>query len=122
MQTRSNINQPPPIPPRQRLPSMFLQPSNQPGLQIQHVLEAHQRNPKKEVHESLLKSKNKLGNQTKAPNSFPCFGQDTSQEITSPKIREIRNCFQSGDFRKIETAQINLSDSSNTSQNLLPAL
>ena len=55
-QTSSNIiNQPSPIPPRPRQPSLFLQTSNEPGLQIQHVLEAHQRNPKKEVHESLLK-------------------------------------------------------------------
>ena len=56
----NNINQPPPIPPRPKQPSLFLQTSNEPGLQIQHVLEAHQRNPKKEVHESLLKSKNNL--------------------------------------------------------------
>ena len=82
-QTSSNIfNQPPPIPPRPRQPSMLLQPSNEPGLQ--HVLEAYQRNPKKEVHESLLKSKNKLGNQTNAPNPFPCFDKDASQELTSP--------------------------------------
>ena len=84
-QTSSNIfNQPPPIPPRPRPPSMFLQPSSEPGLQIQHVLETHQKNPKKEVYESLLKSKNKLGNQTNAPNPFVCFDKDTSQELTSP--------------------------------------
>ena len=43
-QTSSNIiNQPPPIPPQPRQPSLFLQTSNEPGLQIQHVLEAHQK-------------------------------------------------------------------------------
>ena len=73
-QTSSNfINQPPSIPPRPRQPSLFLQTSNKPRLQIQHVLEAHQRNPKKEVHESLLKSKNNLENQTNAPNPFPAL-------------------------------------------------
>ena len=47
-QTSSNIiNQPPQITPRPRQPSLFKQISNEPGLQIQHVLEAHQRNPKK---------------------------------------------------------------------------
>ena len=57
-QTSSNIfNQPPPLPPRPRQPSLVLQTSNEPGLQIQHVLEAHQRNPKKEVHESLQNRK-----------------------------------------------------------------
>ena len=71
-QTGSNIfNQLPPKPPRPRQPSLFLQTPNEPGLQFQHALEAHQRNPKKEVHESLLKSKNKLENQTNAPNLFP---------------------------------------------------
>ena len=85
MQTSSNIfNQPPPIPPRPRQPSIFLQTSDEPGLQILHVLEAHQRNPEKEVHESLLKSKNNLENQTNAPNPFPYFDKDTSQEFTSP--------------------------------------
>ena len=70
-QTSSNIfNQPPPIPPRPRQPSLLLQTSNEPGLQIQYVLEAHQRNPKKEVQENLIKSKNKLENQTNAPNPF----------------------------------------------------
>ena len=84
-QTSSNfINQPPPIPPRPRQPSLFLQTSNEPGLQIQHVLEAHQRNPKREVHESLLKSKNNFENQKNAPNPFPYFDKDTSQEFTSP--------------------------------------
>ena len=37
------FNQPPPISPRPRHPSMFLQPSNEPGFQIQHVLEAHKK-------------------------------------------------------------------------------
>ena len=84
-QTSKNIiNQPPPIPPRPRQPSLFLQTSIEPGLQIQHVLEAHQRNPKKEVHESLLKSKNNFENQINAPNPFPYFDKDTSQEFTSP--------------------------------------
>ena len=70
-QTSSNfINQPPPIPPRPRQPSLFLQISNEPGLQIQHVLEAHQRNPKREVHESLLKSKNKFEKPNKCSQSF----------------------------------------------------
>ena len=42
-QTSSNIfNQPPPKPPRPRQPSPFLQTFNEPGLQIQHVLQAHQ--------------------------------------------------------------------------------
>ena len=46
--TSCNIfNQPPPIPPRPRQRSMFLQPSNEPGFQNQHVLEVHQRNTKK---------------------------------------------------------------------------
>ena len=85
-QTSSNkCNQTPPIPPQPRQPSLFLQTSDEPGLQIQHVLEAHQRNPKKEVHESLLKSKNSLENQTNAPNPFPCFDKGTSQEFTSTK-------------------------------------
>ena len=67
-QTSSDIfNQPP----RPRQPSLFLQTSNEPGLQIQHVLEAHERNPKKEVHESPLKSKTNLGNQKNVPNPFP---------------------------------------------------
>ena len=85
-QTSSNIiNQPPPIPPRPRQPLLFLQTSNEPGLQIQHVLEAHQRNPKKRVHESLLKSKNNLENQTNAPSPFPYFDKYTSQEFISPQ-------------------------------------
>ena len=70
-QTSSNIiNQPPPIPPRPRQPSLFLQTSNEPRLQIQLVLEAHQENPIKEIHESL-KSKNNFENQINAPNLFP---------------------------------------------------
>ena len=45
-QTSSNIfNQPPPIPPRPRQPSLVLQPSNETGVHFQHVLETHQRNP-----------------------------------------------------------------------------
>ena len=41
-QTSSNIfNQPPQVPPRPRQPSLFLQTSNEPGLQIQHVPESH---------------------------------------------------------------------------------
>ena len=123
-QTSSNLfNQPPPIPPRPRQPSMFLQTSNEPGLQIQHVLEAHQRNPKKEVHESLLKSKNNLENQTNAPNPFPCFDKDTSQEFTSPTKSgklEIASNLVNRDVCDIETAQISLSDNFDTSQNLLP--
>ena len=68
-QTSSNIiNQPPPIPPRPRQPSFCLQTSYEPGLQIQHVLGSHQRNPKKEVHESLLKSKKNFENQINASN------------------------------------------------------
>ena len=125
-QTSSNIfNQPPPLPPRPRQPSLFLQTSNEPGLQIQHVLEAHQRNPKKEVHESLLKSKNNLENQTNAPNPFPCFDKDTSQEFTSPtrsgKLKIASNLVNR-DVCGIETAQINLSDKFDTSQNLLPPI
>ena len=43
-QTSSNIfNQAFPLPPRPRRPSMFLQTFNEPGLQIEHVLEAHQK-------------------------------------------------------------------------------
>ena len=124
-QTSSNIfNQPPPLPPRPRQP-LFLQTSNEPGLQIQHVLEAHQRNPKKEVHESLLKSKNKLENQTNAPNPFPCFDKDTSQEFTSPTRSgklEIASNLVNRDVCDTETAQINLSDKFDTSQNLLPPI
>ena len=125
-QTSNNIiNQPPPIPPRPRQPSLFLQTSNEPGLQIQHVLEAHQRNPKKEVHESLLKSKNNFENQINAPNPFPYFDKDTSQEITSPtKLEklEIASTLVNRQVNEIETAQINLSDNFNTSQNLLPSI
>ena len=124
MQTSSNLfNQPPPIPPRPRQSSLFLQTSNEPGLQIQHVLEAHQRNPKKEVHESLLKSKNNLENQTNAPNPFPCLDKDTSQEFISPTRSgklEIASNLVNRDVCDIETAQINLSDNFDTSQNLLP--
>ena len=125
-QTSSNfINQPPPIPPRPRQPSLFLQTSNEPGLQIQHVLEAHQRNPKSEVHESLLKSKNNFENQTNAPNPFPYFDKDTSQEFTSPtklgKL-EIASTLKNRQVNEIETAQINLSEIFNTSQNLLPPI
>ena len=120
-QTSSNIfNQPPPIP-----PSMFLQTSNEPGLQIQHLLEAHQRNPKKEVHESLLRSKNNLEKQTNAPNPFPYFDKDTSQEFTSPtRLGKLENASNlvNGDIREIETAQVHLSDNFNTSQNLLPPI
>ena len=117
------INQPPPIPPRPRQPSLFLQTSNEPGLQIQHVLEAHQRNPKKEVRKSFLKSKNNLENQTKAPNPFAYFDKDISQEFTSPKRLgklEIASNLVNRDVLETETAQINLSDNFNTSQNLLP--
>ena len=84
-QNSSNtFNQAPPIPPQPRQPPLFLQTWNEPGLQIQHGLEAHQRNPKKETHESPLKLKNKLENQTNALNPFPYFDKDTSQESTSP--------------------------------------
>ena len=65
------IDQPPPIPPQPRQPSLLLQTSNEPELQIQHVHEAHQRNPKKEVRESLLKSKNSLENKQMLPILFP---------------------------------------------------
>ena len=125
-QTSSNIfNPPPPIPPWPRQPSSFLQTSNEPGLQIQHVLEAHQRNPIKDVHESLLKSKNNLENQTNAPNPFPCFDKGTSQEFTSPTRSvklEIASNLVNRDVREIETAEINLSDNFNTLQNLLPPI
>ena len=125
-QTSSNIfNQPPPIPPRPRQPSLFLQTSNEQGLQIQHVLEAHQRNLKKEVHESLLRSKNNLEKQTNAPNPFPYFDKDTSQEFTSPtRLGKLENASNlvNRDIRKLETAQIHLSDNFNTSQNLLPPI
>ena len=125
-QTSSNIfNQPPPLPPRPRQPSLFLQTSNEPGLQIQHVLEAHQRNPKKEVHESLLKSKTKLGNEINVPNPFPCFDKDISQKFTSPTRSgklEIASNLVNRDVCDIETAQINLSDNFDTSQNLLPPI
>ena len=87
------------------------------------MLEAHQRNPKKEVHESLLKSKNNLENQTNAPNPFHCFEKDTSQEFTSPTISgklAIVSNLVNRDVCDIETAQINLSDNFDTSQNLLP--
>ena len=125
-QTSSNIfNQPPPLPPRPRQPSLFLQTSNEPGLQIQHVLEAHQKNPKKEVHESLLKSKTKLGNELNVPNPFPCFDKDISQKFTSPTKSgklEIASNLVNRDVCDIETAQINLSDNFDTSQNLLPPI
>ena len=125
-QTSSNIfNQPPPIAPRPRQPSLFLQISNEPGLQIQHVLEAHQRSRKKEVHENLLKSKNNLENQTNALNPFPYFDKDTSQEFTFPtklvKL-EIASNLVKRDVREVETAQINLSDKFNTSKNLMPPI
>ena len=125
-QTSSNIiNQPPPIPPRPRQPSLFLQTPNEPGLQIQHVLEAHQRNPKKEVQESLLKSKNNFENQINVPNPFPYFDKDTSREFTSStrlgKL-EIASTLVNRQVNEFETAQINLSDNFNTSQNLLPPI
>ena len=51
LQTSSNIFNPPhPIPQRPKQPLLFLQTSNEPGNQIQHFLEAHERNPKKRVH------------------------------------------------------------------------
>ena len=125
-QTSSNIiNQPPPIPPWPRQPSWFLQTSNEQSLQIQHVLEAHQRNPKKEVQESLLKSKNNFENQINAPNPFPYFDKDTSHEFTSPtRLRklEIASTLVNRQVKEIETAQIKLSDNFNTSQNLLPPI
>ena len=125
-QTSSNIfNQPPLIPPRPKQPSLFLQTSHEPGLQIQHVLEAHQRSPKKEVHENLLKSKNNLENRTNAPNPFPYVDKDTSQEFTSPKKLGklvIASNLVNRDVRDIETAQINLSDNFKTSRNLLPPI
>ena len=89
------------------------------------MLEAHQRNPKKEVHEGLLKSKNKFENQINAPNPFPYFDKDTSQEFTSPARLgkfEIASNLVNRQDGEIETAQINLSDNFNTSQNLLPPI
>ena len=89
------------------------------------MLEAHQRNPKREVHESLLKSKNNFENQINAPNPFPYFDKDTSQEFTSPtKLRkvEIASTLKNRQVNEIETAQINLSDNFITSQNLLPPI
>ena len=80
---------------------------------------------KKEVHESLLKSKTNLGNQTKAPNPFPCIDKDTSQDFTSTtksEKLEIASNLVNRDVREIETAQINLSDNFNTSQNVLPPI
>ena len=89
------------------------------------MLEAHRRNPKKEVHERLLKSKTNLENQTNGPNPFPYFDKDTSQEFTSPtrlgKLKIASNLVKR-DVREIETAQINLRDNFNTSQNLLPPI
>ena len=125
-ETSSNIiNQPPPIPPRPRQLSLFLQTSNEPGLQIQHVLEAHQRNPKKDIQESLLKSKNNFENQMNAPNTFPYFDKDTSQEFTSPKRLgklDIASTLLNRQVNETETAQIKLIDNFNTSQNLLPPI
>ena len=76
-----------------------------------------------EVRESLLKSKNNLENQTNAPNPFPYFDKDTSQELTSPKrlgkFKTASNLVNR-DVLETETAQINLSDNFNTSQNFLP--
>ena len=89
------------------------------------MLEAHQRNPKKELYESLLKSKNNLENQTNDPNPFPYLDKETSQEFTSPKKQgklEIASNLVNRDVHKIETAQINLSDNFNKSQNLLPPI
>ena len=89
------------------------------------MLEGHQRNPKKEGHESLQKLKNNIENQTIAPNPFPYFDKDTSQEFTSPTILgklEIASNLVNRDVRESETAQINLSDNFNTSQNLLPPI
>ena len=61
--------------------------------------------------------------QTNAPNLFPCF--DTNQEFTSPtrsfKIKFASNLVNR-DVREIKTAQINLSDNFNTSENLLPPI
>ena len=81
--------------------------------------------PKKEVHESLLKSKTILENQASARNLFPCFDKDSSREFTSPSRSgklEISTNLVNRDVCEIETAQINLSDNFNTSQNLLPPL
>ena len=89
------------------------------------MLEAYQINPKNEVHESLLKSENNFENQTNAPNPFPYFDKDTSQEFRSPKKLgklEIISNPVNRDARKFETAQINLSDSFNTWPSLLPPI
>ena len=108
----------------QRRNLMFLQTSNEPGLQIQHELYVHQRNPRKKVYKSP-DSKNNLENQRNAPNHFPYFDKDTSQELTSPtksgKLAVVFNLV-SRDVHGIETAQINLSDNVNMSQNLSPPL
>ena len=89
------------------------------------MLKAHQRNPKKKVHESLLKPKTNLENQTNAPNPFPCFDKDTRNEFTSQtrlgKL-EIASNLVNRNVPKIETAKINLSDNFNTSQILLPPI
>ena len=59
------------------------------------------------------------------PILFPGIDQDTSQEFTSAKrlgkLEKASNLVKR-DFREIETAQINLSDNFNTSQNLLPPI
>ena len=59
------------------------------------------------------------------PILFPYFDKDTSQEFTSPtrlgKL-EIASTLLNRQVNEIETAQINLSDNFNTSQNLLPPI
>ena len=98
------FNQPPPIPPRPRQPSMFLQPPNEPGFQIQHVLEAHQWNPKKEV---LLKSKYNLGNQTNASTLFLLLWQRSQPRIHISNFigeLEIASNLVNRDLSEIETA------------------
>ena len=117
-QTRSNIfNQPPPIPPRPMQPPLFLLPSRKTGPQIQHVLEAHQKNPIKAVNESLLKSKNNLENQSNTPNPITCSDKETGQKFTSlTKSGEliIASNLVNRDVREKETAQFNWCNNFNT--------
>ena len=66
-----------------------------------------------------------MKNQINAPNPFPYFDKDTSQEFTSPtrlgKL-EIASTLKNRQVIEIETAQINLSGNFNMSQNLLPPI
>ena len=89
---------------------------------MQHVFEAHQRNPKKKFHESLLKSENILENKANASNPFPCFDKDNSREPISPtqsRKSEIASNLVNRDIYKNQTAQINLSNNFKLLQNTL---